>query len=308
MLAYNPDLEPITTVFHNLATLFPQYVNSREVLLCPSCISEWITDGKRSDDKVGTYQQGSQFCSELIHPIRDSRLSSSQSVAQKCWSHNQIFHDFFVNYRVETEGHRISPDEPVGGLVQIIYENLARQKTSDGLPIYVFWDKKCLCPGQDWEEGFLHGLTHSKVIVLLISLKVLKGIHKKASQGQQDNVLIEYECALIENQVNGTPVLPVFLGEVDETSESQKYAPFHFAEATALELPDTPHQRNSDAQSEIDTISHSLLPEKKKFLDSISKTIQKIFKLQGYFLPLRGDDQDEIDKMVNTLMQILEKH
>ncbi len=53
----------------------------------------------------------------------------------------------------------------------MVYEKLAVQR-HNGVPLFMFWDKKCLCIGQDWEYGFLQGLATSKVIILLMSNKV----------------------------------------------------------------------------------------------------------------------------------------
>lgn len=63
--------------------------------------------------------------------------------------------------------------DPSGGVVQVIYENLARQFKKNGTAVLSFWDRQCLNYGQDWEEGFLEALQSSNVIILLISLKVL---------------------------------------------------------------------------------------------------------------------------------------
>ena len=57
------------------------------------------------------------------------------------------------------------------GLVEVIYETLAPSKLN-GEDIFIFWDKKCLNDGQDWEEGFMHGITHSTAIILIITEKV----------------------------------------------------------------------------------------------------------------------------------------
>ncbi len=101
------------------------------------------------------------------------------------------------------------------GIVQMIFEKLAVQRNK-GIPLYIFWDKKCLRVGQDWEQGFLRGLLTSKVIILLMSKKVLYFVHPLSSissrffsflislspqameniiskaSTQQDNVLLEY--------------------------------------------------------------------------------------------------------------------
>lgn len=55
----------------------------------------------------------------------------------------------------------------------MMYDILAVKKSKTGLPFYVFWDKKCLNFGMNWESGFLAGLRTAKVIILLISGKVI---------------------------------------------------------------------------------------------------------------------------------------
>lgn len=100
------------------------------------------------------------------------------------------------------------------GFVQLLYEKLAVQKLKSGMPVFVFWDKKCLNYGANWEEGFMNGLRRAKVIILLLSTKVfyfisyihfhvshinfkkaLEGIRQNATK-KQDNVLLEYQSFL----------------------------------------------------------------------------------------------------------------
>lgn len=89
---------------------------------------------------------------ELLGP-RCMLLSLSMNVL--------FFADFFIIIK-----------EPAAGVVQVIYDLLAVQKTKSGLPMFVFWDQKCLNFGKNWESGFLSGLKTAKVIVLLITNKV----------------------------------------------------------------------------------------------------------------------------------------
>jgi len=56
-----------------------------------------------------------------------------------------------------------------GGVIEHLFHLLAVKKTKNGSPLFVFWDKKCLNDGQNWEMGFMHGLQQSQVIVLLMS-------------------------------------------------------------------------------------------------------------------------------------------
>jgi hypothetical protein len=54
-----------------------------------------------------------------------------------------------------------------------MYESLSEQKKNiSNESVVVFWDVQCLNIGQNWERGFLQGLMHARVIVLLISAQV----------------------------------------------------------------------------------------------------------------------------------------
>jgi hypothetical protein len=46
---------------------------------------------------------------------------------------------------------------------------------------------------------------------------------KTNAPNKQDNVLIEYECALIKNRLDGTPVVPIFIAEKDQKDD--EYTP-----------------------------------------------------------------------------------
>jgi len=121
-------------------------------------------------------------------------------------------------------------------------------------------------------------------------------------------MLLEYECALIQNAIYGTPVLPVFLGEAEVDENGDKgYSRFNRAAAAALSLPNSPHSRKANAQSTIDNLSRTISAENKGFLNSISKTLEKVYELQGCHVVRRGEDQSELDNMVTILMKILQR-
>lgn len=135
-----------------------------------------------------------QNCTTLQHKIVQSSSNSNSTIhvqMLECWTHKRKEHDFFISYRVGSEGIKcglsnvqmhnefsigllfiFSIQEPSNGIVQLIYSGLAVKRTSFGNPIFVFLDKHCLNYGQNWEAGFLHGLKFAKVIILLMSNKV----------------------------------------------------------------------------------------------------------------------------------------
>lgn len=141
------------------------------------------------------FQQQKHCDSNYGHSI--THLLPVSVTSTRCWTHNQSNHDLFINYRSSSEGRRYPVSFAVCtvllidfcfctnlfpffhtkeydfkfGIVQMIYDKLS-VKRNRGIPLFIFWDKKCLCVGQDWEHGFLQGLMTSKVIILLMSNKV----------------------------------------------------------------------------------------------------------------------------------------
>jgi hypothetical protein len=68
---------------------------------------------------------------------------------------------------------------------------------------------------------------------------------KMNAPNKQDNVLIEYECALIKNRLDGTPVAPIFVAEKNQKDE---YKPVNLR----MQFLDVKHYRS---QSGTGTVS-----------------------------------------------------
>lgn len=180
-----------------------------------------------------------------------------------------------------------------------MYKKLAVQKTKLGRPIYIFWDHKCLNDAQNWETSFIRGLQNSQVILLLISTKVyahiylsfklfqaLQGIRDNARK-QQDNVLVEYECAIILNKLFNVPVFPIFFADFNENGALDRVS------FSNNKFPEAPHQRNKSSQLHIDELryiqcstnsitnicSQYLLTGERQFLGSIQDTMREISRL-----------------------------
>ena len=123
---------------------------------------------------------------------------------------------------------------------------------------------------------------------------------------------IRYECALLKNISQGTPVIPVFAAEMTPTGD---FKPFDIKRASAA-LPHVQHARQASASNMIAELRYSLPlsfsppanlhpslltdgihsrgsipPEKTSFLNSISDTIRKVslpsylFLLLAFSLP-----------------------
>lgn len=97
----------------------------------------------------------------------------------KCRTHIQSHHHFFLNYRSFSDKNFVS----------ILYAILSL-KTIKDQPVYVFLDENCLKFGKTVEK-FMDWLSQSKVIILVILMDGLKTIIQQAPI-EQDNVLVEY--------------------------------------------------------------------------------------------------------------------
>jgi hypothetical protein len=60
-----------------------------------------------------------------------------------------------------------------------------------GEKLTVYLDRHCLRAGREWKDGFLRGLQHANVIILLMSELGLDRI-SNLKKDQTDNLLLEY--------------------------------------------------------------------------------------------------------------------
>ena len=107
-------------------------------------------------------------------------------------------YDVFLSYRVSSDLHHC----------ELMYEML----TEKGLRVW--WDKKCLQSGVDWEEGFCEGLIKSRAFVALLSRTGLQNFESLTESSRCDNVLLEYRLALELLSFNLIVfVFPVMIGD-----------------------------------------------------------------------------------------------
>lgn len=126
-------------------------------------------------------------------------------------------YDVFLSYRVASDSN----------IASALYELL----TLNGLRVW--WDQKCLQPGDDWEQGLFNGLVSSQIFVAILSKEAINSSTKStqnfaslSSSSQCDNVLLEHRIAL-EMLRRGlvTKIFPVMVGEPleDDPSMLSKY-------------------------------------------------------------------------------------
>jgi len=87
----------------------------------------------------------------LSHPFLTGISGSRLPGAEPKW-------DVFLSYRVDSDLDHA--------------EELYHALIASGLRVW--WDKKCLLPGLNWEEGFCSGLVGSRCLVCLLSREAIK--------------------------------------------------------------------------------------------------------------------------------------
>ena len=95
----------------------------------------------------------------------------------------------------------------------------------------VYWDKLCLEPGVDWEEGFCAGLMNSRAFVPLLSREAInhpdkawQNFTKLTLDSKCDNVLLEHRLAVELRQLGLIEkIFPVFIGDVDATTSEYSH-------------------------------------------------------------------------------------
>ena len=123
--------------------------------------------------------------------------------------------DVFLSYRVDSDS----------GHAEELYNALCQK----GLKVW--WDKRCLEPGQNWEEGFVSGLVTSRCFVCLLSRGAIKSDSKDGqnfewmTQGSKgDHVLSEWRLALeLKERTMIEGVFPVMIGDVGANGEYSHY-------------------------------------------------------------------------------------
>jgi serine/threonine protein kinase len=128
-------------------------------------------------------------------------------------------YDVFLSYRVSSDSAH----------VKLLHDLL------EAKGLNVWWDKKCLLPGQPWEEGFCAGLANSSHFVCLLSRgainseKPWENFSKLETGSRCDNVLLEWRLALElkrRNMIEG--VFPIMIGDRIEDAETKIVSYTHY--------------------------------------------------------------------------------
>ena len=107
-------------------------------------------------------------------------------------------YDVFLSYRVNSDADHANR----------IYTSLTERG------VKVWFDRKCIQPGTDWEESFIDGLLNSSCFVCLLSRNALAPMAEMTETSRADNVLLEWMLAL-ELLERGflSNIFPVMIGD-----------------------------------------------------------------------------------------------
>ena len=143
-----------------------------------------------------------RMCHVLSHPYL-TRRTPCRMVG------DDADYDVFISYRVASDAH----------IAEKVYDCLT------AMGIKVWWDRKCLNPGESWEEGFCRGLMHSHIFLPILSRHAInhptdtrQSFANLLSNSPCDNVLLEYVLAN-EMEARGFLhyVYPLFVGELSSS-------------------------------------------------------------------------------------------
>ena len=186
-------------------------------------LSEWSPELKA--DKLADVPDklARNLLSQMLHKDPLHRPSLARVLAHSFLSGKKVArlvgekpkYDVFLSYRVASDSQHV--------------EKLYNLLTGQGFKVY--WDKLCLEPGVDWEQGFCEGLVSSRAFVPLLSRDAInhpdkdwQNFSKLTADSKCDNVFLEHRLA-VELQGLGLieKMFPVFIGNLDATTSEYSH-------------------------------------------------------------------------------------
>ena len=196
-------------------------------------LATWSTELKKKKLTRAIDSYARNLLSQMLHKDPLQRPSLARVLAHPFLSGKKVArlvgdkpkYDVFLSYRVAADAHH----------VEKLYNLLTAQRFK------VFWDKLCLEPGVDWEQGFCEGLVSSRAFVPLLSRdainhpdKTWQNFSKLTPDSNCDNVFLEHRFA-VELQGLGLieKIFPLFVGDLDKMEYSH-----YFGSGCHPSLPD----------------------------------------------------------------------
>lgn len=226
----------------------------------------------------------------LAHPFISGK-SAARMVGEK------PFYDAFISYRVASDSEH----------VKILYETL------DNRGYKIYWDAKCLKPGEDWEHGFCAAIVNSDVFIPFISRNAInhptidwQNFSKLTSDSPCDNVFLEYRLA-VELQDFGLirKIFPLFIG--DYIAEIDSYNNYFKGQC---EPPPVMNESDVVVKSVEEKIRHHLECQALGVPLESGRSVRSVFKVlkahQGAFIENKKSEAfaaaaDKIATMIDEL-------
>jgi hypothetical protein len=183
-------------------------------------------------------------------------------------------HHFFISYRVASDAAHA--------------EKLYNLLTAMGLNVW--WDKKCLKTGENWEEGFCKGLVNSQHFICLWSKGAINHptvtwqnfAHLK-EESRCDNVFLEYRMAL-ELKALGLvdTITPVLIGDADNEASPSTYGKYFAGGCNQTASPDISVKAVEDSLQKhmaAQALGSPLVADR-----TVKSVMDELGKMQGVFV------------------------
>ena len=186
-------------------------------------LAEWSPELKADKLSDVLDKSARNLLSQMLHKDPLQRPSLARVLAHPFLSGKKVArlvgekpkYDVFLSYRVASDSQHV--------------EKLYNLLTSQGFKVY--WDKLCLEPGVDWEQGFCEGLVSSRAFVPLLSRDAInhpdkdwQNFSKLTADSNCDNVFLEHRLAV---ELHGIGMIekmfPVFIGDLDATTSEYSH-------------------------------------------------------------------------------------
>jgi hypothetical protein len=157
--------------------------------VCPECLHKNVTSTSMNEEELskGKHDRPSDgvvcvTCSNN-HDVAVFKWKGDFKQTL-CQQHSSTHHDYFISYRVKTEGGRGN------NLSNDLCDELELAGKGN---VVVYLDHRCLQVGINWKDGFLFGIGHSDVLVITLSKGSIDIINDNAANKNHnnDNVLLE---------------------------------------------------------------------------------------------------------------------
>jgi len=229
----------------------------------------------------------SAFCETLsksLEKVAAKRIASAGEVFASLQAalvdQGEDTYSVFVSYRVWSEKV----------LARLLFEHLANTLTPAGHRVKPYLDQVRLLDGENWEEGFSHGLCNSRVMLPVFSLGSTGQIAtnlKGREDDPKDNVLMEWELGMemVEQAKAGgkgtlCAIFPLLVGSMSDNEGHPRMADYFAESSKQLPYAHAVSRKTKDAAIAF-LEKQGLTPSTKMRSRTVDDTIQELLAIQG---------------------------